>query len=420
MRILIFTYLLGSHFGPGKQIAILAGELKRLDHQVVVFCQTFVPSNNQYRLALQAQGVPLYNPGNWAAENWQYNKFLRAGFFSPQILQTLGDALAQGQTWANAWSQARARVYQLRLPDWTGFWATRQLDRLNRESPFDLIHNFSGLGAIFAWASQHQLKLIYNENIVPSLEENWWEDVRRWAPSAVNAIISVCAAAEPEIRAQFNYQGPIEVIPPMVVPPPPLPPAESATGRPITFGVAARLHPPKGHEYLIRAIHHLKQHYPAEKFRLLIAGDGGIRGYLENLTRELHLENEITFLGGLDSGQMEHFWSRVDVFVLPSLWEGVPVVILEAMAHAKPVIATDIDGVVEAVQNNHTGLLVPPANVEALAAALARLAQEPQLRQTLGQAGHERFQAQFSPQVVIPQYLNVYRQVITAQKHLSK
>lgn len=413
MHILLFTYLLGEHFGPGKQITILASELQRLGYQVEVLSQTFVPTDNQYRLALQAQGITLHSPGRWADFPWERHKWLRAGLLAPRLLWQLARGLTRGQSWNAAWRQMRAWVYQLRVPDGTGGWAARRLNRLHRQAPFDLVHTFSGIGMIFNWATTQPLKLIYNENIVPSLQENWWSDVCHHI-HRVAAIIAVCAAAKPAIRTQFGYQGPIFVIAPTLPPPVNTP---ACAGRddprqPLTFGVAARLHPIKGHGYLLQAFQTFRQQYSPGTARLLVAGDGGIRPALEKQVQALGLESEVTFLGALKADQMETFWQQIDIFVLPSLWEGLPVTILEAMAHAKPVIATQIDGVAEAVQDRQTGLLVPPANVDALAAALLRLAQDPPLRTGLGQAGYERFKARFSTAVIIPQYIEVYRQVV--------
>lgn len=413
MHILLFTYLLGKHFGPGKQITILAGELRRLGHQVEVLSQTFVPADNQYRLDLQAQGITLHSPGRWADFPWERHKWLRAGLLAPRLLWQLARGLTRGQSWNVTWRQMRALVYQLRMPDGTGGWAARRLNRLHRQAPFDLVHAFSGIGMIFAWVASRHLQVVYNENIVPSLQENWWSDVRRHI-HRVAAIIAVCAAAEPAIRAQFGYQGPIFVIAP-TLPPPVNTPACAVCDDPrlpLTFGVAARLHPSKGHSYLLQAFQTLRQHALPGGARLLVAGDGGIRPALEEQVQALGLESEVTFLGALKADPMETFWQQIDVFVLPSLWEGLPVTILEAMAHAKPVIATQIDGVAEAVQDQQTGLLVPPADVDALAAALLSLAQDPSRRAALGQAGYERFKACFSTDVIIPQYIAVYRQAI--------
>ncbi len=127
----------------------------------------------------------------------------------------------------------------------------------------------------------------------------------------------------------------------------------------------AHLLPVKGISYLIRAMTHLK------KGRLVILGDGSERRRLELLSTSLGLGGRVSFQGWLD--HCSKFWRHLQqatVFVLPSLSEGIPRAVIEAMACGLPVVATDVGGVPEVVSDGVNGLLVPPRDEEALAKAI--------------------------------------------------
>jgi len=96
------------------------------------------------------------------------------------------------------------------------------------------------------------------------------------------------------------------------------------------------------------------------------------------------------------------------VFVLPSWIEGLPVTVLEAMAHAKPVVATPVGGTAELVADGETGLLVPPRDPARLAEAISKLVADPELRGRLGRAGRERVEREFSESAMTRRVLEVY------------
>jgi len=143
-----------------------------------------------------------------------------------------------------------------------------------------------------------------------------------------------------------------------------------------------RLHPQKGHRYLFEAI--AAVHGRTREFICLIAGDGPLRRALEAEARRLGLGMVCRFLGVQDP--IQPLYNAADVTVLASLYEGMPNVVLEAMAMGCPVIATAVEGSVELVQTGVTGLLVPPADAHALGLALLELAGDPQRRSAMGRA----------------------------------
>jgi len=122
--------------------------------------------------------------------------------------------------------------------------------------------------------------------------------------------------------------------------------------------------------------------------------DKGCRADLERLVRELGIRSSVHFLGWRND--VPEVLRAADVMALPSLDEGLPLAVLEAMACARPVVATPVGGVPEAVVDGETGILVPPDDPEALAAALLRLLRDPELGRRMGEAGRRRVEAHFS------------------------
>jgi glycosyltransferase involved in cell wall biosynthesis len=143
-----------------------------------------------------------------------------------------------------------------------------------------------------------------------------------------------------------------------------------------------RLHPQKGHRYLLEAIAAVRLRIP--EFFCLIAGDGPLRGALETEARRNGLGKVCRFLGVQDP--IQPLYDAADVIVLPSLYEGMPNVVLEAMAMGRPVIATAVAGSVDLVDAGVTGLLVPPADALALGRAILELATDPERREAMGAA----------------------------------
>jgi glycosyltransferase involved in cell wall biosynthesis len=177
--------------------------------------------------------------------------------------------------------------------------------------------------------------------------------------------------------------------------------------RPIILTLA-RLDKQKGHPYLLRAAVQV----PDALF--LLAGDGPERAGLENLVQQLGIAGRVLFLGYRQD--IADLLKICDMMVLPSLYEGLPLSILEAMAAGKPVIATNIGGTNEAVIDGQTGLLVPPADPPALAAAIRKLIENPLLAGKLAAAGKEQVQREFSVETMICRVTQVYDEILDATR----
>lgn len=175
----------------------------------------------------------------------------------------------------------------------------------------------------------------------------------------------------------------------------------------VVAGFVGRLTDQKGVEYLLRAAKLLSS--TSDKLRFVIVGDGDLRPELESIATELQLANVI-FTGF--QRDVYPYLQMFDIFVLPSLWEGLPVSVLEAMACSKPVIATRVSGTPEVVQDGVTGFLVEPKDVEGLKTNLEVLIQKPELRRQMGKAGRERIENLFSAEATITKTEQIYHQLL--------
>jgi glycosyltransferase involved in cell wall biosynthesis len=174
------------------------------------------------------------------------------------------------------------------------------------------------------------------------------------------------------------------------------------------IGTVGRLSADKGgQDVLIRAVARLRQAYPAA--RLVVVGDGALRPKLEQLAARLDLGAAVIFTGV--RADVPRLLDAMDMFVLPSLREALPVAVLEAMASARPVVATNVGGVHEVLRDGETGLLVPPGDPAALAAALQRLVSDRALATRLGAAGRARVEAAFTIEQMVRRIEHLYSEL---------
>jgi glycosyltransferase involved in cell wall biosynthesis len=150
--------------------------------------------------------------------------------------------------------------------------------------------------------------------------------------------------------------------------------------------------------------------------RLLFVGDGELRGEMEACASSLGLRERVHFLGV--RADVPEVLGAADVFVLPSAWEGNPLSIMEAMAAGRPTVCTAVGGVPELVEDGVTGLLVPPGDEGALAAALARLAGGSELREPMGRSAAHRAIERFDVGAMARAYEELYENLLSQDKPL--
>ncbi len=169
----------------------------------------------------------------------------------------------------------------------------------------------------------------------------------------------------------------------------------------------ARLTPEKGLSYLLHSIASLRKDWPQARF--VLAGEGALRQTLQDQAHSLGIADAVIFTGF--RADATDILAASDLCVLPSLAEPFGLVLLEAMALSKPIVATRAGGPLEIVLDEETGLLVPPADPDALAQGIERLLANPSLAQNMGQAGFARFTRHFTAREMAQKTLTVYQAV---------
>jgi glycosyltransferase involved in cell wall biosynthesis len=175
---------------------------------------------------------------------------------------------------------------------------------------------------------------------------------------------------------------------------------------PVVGNVAA-LVPHKGQRHLVDAAALVVKQVPDA--RVVIAGEGELRASLERQIRERHLEKHV-FLAGFRPDILS-VHKGFDIFVMSSVTEGLGTSLLDAMACGKPVVATTAGGMPEVVADGESGILVPPRDDAALAAAIIRLLKDAPLRQAMGAAGERRVREHFSSERMVQDTLDLYKRV---------
>lgn len=174
-----------------------------------------------------------------------------------------------------------------------------------------------------------------------------------------------------------------------------------------------RLDPQKGHPYLFAAMGEVCRRFPAARLVVVGGAQQGSEAYVHELRRQAALPEvagRIVFAG--ERQDVPRLIAACDVFVLASLWEGFGLVFAEAMAAAKPVVATRVSAVPEVVADGETGLLVPPRDAPALAEGIIRLCGNSGERQRLGRNGYRRVRERFSAARMVDETLAVYRDAL--------
>jgi glycosyltransferase involved in cell wall biosynthesis len=218
-------------------------------------------------------------------------------------------------------------------------------------------------------------------------------------------VLAPSAATAAEIRRDYGVEG-VGVIP-NVTGGLAVEPSEGIEEERGYLLFVGRLRIRKGVEVLLEALSDLRSRHPGARLR--IAGDGEHRERLERRAAELELGEAVVFLGTCDAGRVRRLLAGAAALVVPSIYEGMPLVVLEAMAAGVPVVASAVSGIPEVVVDGETGWLVPPEDPRALAAALEAVLTRPEEARRRGEAGRLRVDERFRPSVAAARWREIVR-----------
>lgn len=166
------------------------------------------------------------------------------------------------------------------------------------------------------------------------------------------------------------------------------------------------LYPVKGHQFLFDALHQVSERHPEMPWRLALAGRGEEEAALLRRADELGIASRVHLLGF--RSDVADILAAADVYAMPSLSEGMPLALLEAMFSRKAIIASDVGGIPEVVTHSESALLVPPSDAGSLSQALEGLLGDPELRQSLAETAFRRAELHFSVKAMMDDYERMY------------
>jgi glycosyltransferase involved in cell wall biosynthesis len=280
----------------------------------------------------------------------------------------------------------------------------RELRRLIREERFDLVHAHIAAIAVLGTG----VPLVVTEHT-----EALWQGRRdRWASRRVYRRAEHIIAVSSAIRRRLIERDAVPperitaihnaVIPASGAPPGALP--DDLRAGPLV-GVVARLQPEKGVADFLKAATRVSASLPESRF--LVAGDGPLREELLALAERLGVGERVRFLGYRADARA--LIGLLEVLVVPSLTEGAPLIVLEAMAAGIPVVASAVGGIPDQIRHDREGLLVPAGDPAALGETLLELLQDPGRARSLGEAGRRRADSEFSHATMVRRIEGVYR-----------
>ena len=173
-------------------------------------------------------------------------------------------------------------------------------------------------------------------------------------------------------------------------------------------GMVARLDLQKGFEYLLRAARELCK--TTRDLKIVIVGEGPDRNAIEEMIEHYRLQSNVILAG--QQSNMPGVYAAMDIFVLPSLNEGLPMTVLEAMAASKPVVATRVGAIPSVIKDGENGLLVDPKHSEGLRNAIASLLNDPERRRRLGDQAHTWVGRNYTSEAMALRYREMYEEVL--------
>lgn len=350
---------------------------EQFDVSVCAFFQHGTETEQHWVDSIQAKGIPVFFVSDWAGNN-RFDRYLRGIMKLKQVLYS---------------------------------------------KPVDICHSHFQLGtltALYLKMTGSTRCAIRTAHLAEEWEKGWYgwlrhQIISKWAyPLLLDAEVGVSQAIVDVLDrhpgVKYSRRRPIKIYNAISLDH--AVQGESMTNRRpengrLTIGVVGRLTKQKGHIYLLDAMREVVDQMP--ELDCWIIGDGELRETLEEKTRGLDLSNHVRFMG--KRSDVSNLLKQMDLFVLPSLWEGLPTVIMESMILGVPVLATDIPGTREMITNGQNGWLVAPGDPHQLACAMLYALRSPEDRTRMALSALQTVQ-QYSIQQIAGQYQTVYRSLI--------
>lgn len=304
----------------------------------------------------------------------------------------------------------------------------RAMMRLLAEGQIDIVHTHGGIagvwGRLAAWAAKtpvriHTLHGIHYLHYRSRIKRMAFISLDRLLAIGTKKIICVSEADRQAGIAAGCFRADQAVLIRNGIPAPTLPADFTGRGKRTELGLPAaaaiigtvgRLHVQKNQRQFLEAIHFVRQEIP--NAIALLVGDGPLRSELQALSRELGLQDHVRFLGS--RRDVAELIALMDVFVLSSEWEGMPLSLLEAMALERPVAAFAIPGVTEAIRDNESGALATPQNARSLAQAILRLLHNREQAGRLAKTGRRIFYDHFQQEKMVHATAELYTRLYGA------
>ena len=291
-----------------------------------------------------------------------------------------------------------------------GLWKLWKLLHLNK---FDAIETFTHdsnmLALPLAWMADVPVRIATHHGIVAGIPR-WREKFHAWMinNNIANRIVAVSALTREKLLEEGIQAGRIVVIQNGITPVSVAGVNRSEIRKTAGVGeddpfllAVGRLVYSKAHKTLIAAMPAVLERDPNAK--AAICGEGEMRAELEAQIQTLSLSASVKLLG--QTNNVAEFLASADIFVMPSLWEGLPIALLEAMSAGLPSVATRVEGAEEVIADGEDGLLVPIENTDALANAILQLLADPQLRHKMGDAARKKVLESYTAEHMCEQYL---------------
>ena len=316
------------------------------------------------------------------------------------------------------YERARRRGLSVRMVHCNGradWRAVRQIEEYIQEDAVDLVHTHGYkadlYGYLAAWRCHKPVVATCHNWVGGTAALGIYNHLDRMALKKFNALAAV---SEKVAQRLLAFGVPAEKIKTIAngidvaafERPEPLP-LLKAEGGPVV-GVVARLDLQKGFEYLLRAARKLCKTFPGLK--IVIVGEGPDRSAIEEMIGEYGLQSKVILAG--QQSNMPVFYAAMDICVLPSLNEGLPMTILEAMAASKPVIATRVGAIPSVIKDGEHGLLVDPKDSEGLRNAIASLLGDPERRRRMGDQAHAWVSRNYTSEAMALKYRDMYDEVL--------